>query len=107
MLLHSVEAAGRLEDDARSRPERARQAGLGIVPNAAITTAVTPDGQVVRVPLIFNEVVAAPEEQMATPSPRHRSGAAEKPRPRRALRGGAVGHVTRHECICLERGALD
>jgi hypothetical protein len=73
-----VQPAGDVDDRAGRERETPGQPGFGIVADPAVPGAISPEGQVVRIPLVLDEGTPAPDDQVRAPLPAFRRGATEK-----------------------------
>src|SRR5688572_11483113 len=82
--LNPMNPGGDGDRDAFGRPEGARDTRFGVVAGATVVRTVAPDREVIGIAFVGNEVLAAPEQQVPSPSGTLRRRAAEKPRARAA-----------------------
>src|SRR6188508_404354 len=77
-----MDAAGDFQRRLRGQLEAARQAGFGVVADAAVDAFVAAEREVVGIALVLEEAFAAPHDQVAAPAARVPRRAAEEPDPR-------------------------
>ena len=87
--------------------ERAQEACFRVVANPAVITAVAAEREVVGVAFVFDEVVAAPEEDVPDPS---RPPDGRAPQQRTPVAGASrlfpIGHVPGDKAVELDRGGV-
>ncbi len=103
-----MESKRRANGNAGGRTERARDARFRVVANASIVPAVAAERLVIPVPLVFDEVVAAPEKHVRRPARPLRGGPAEKSGAVPAsLRLLSIRHVPRGQRVEFDRCGVE
>src|SRR4029078_11299016 len=103
----AMDAAGHLERRVGGEREAPREAGLGVVADAAVDVAVAAEREVVGIPLDVDERAAAPHDEMPAPAVRFRRGAAEEAGPSRIEPGAlAIPDASRRGADELPRDIL-
>src|SRR5262245_50806181 len=96
MALGAVDSTGDLEHRAGRQRRPLRQPRLRVVSNSTVTSPAQTDRLIVRIAFVFDELVAAPHDQLGAPAVALGGRAAEESGPLRfELRPLTIGHGSR------------